>query len=76
VRFQSPSMSSQEHNNHHHHHHHNHKKMRQCQGKESRIVIMVFTWSEEKGEELRIARMMFMRRTNSAMRKKENIRKK
>jgi len=72
VRFQSPSMSSQVDNNHHH----NHKKMRKCQGKESRIVIMVFTWSEEKGEELRIARMMFMRRTNSAMRKKENIRKK
>ncbi len=54
----------------------NQKKMRNCQGEESRIVIMVFTWSEEKGEELRIARMMFMRRTNSAMRKKENIRKK
>jgi len=33
-------------------------------------------WSEEKGKELRIARMMFMRRTNRVMRKKENMSKK
>jgi len=33
-------------------------------------------WSDKKGEELRIATMMFMRRTNRVMRKKENIRKK
>jgi len=33
-------------------------------------------WIEEKGQELRIARMMFMWITDGLMRKKENIRKK
>jgi len=39
-------------------------------------VYMENQWSEEKGEELRIARIMFMWITKGLMRKKENIRKK
>jgi len=33
-------------------------------------------WSEEKGKELRIARMMFMWIINGVMRKNKNMRKK
>jgi len=33
-------------------------------------------WRDEKGEDLRIVRMMFMWIINGAMRKKENMRKK
>jgi len=55
LMVQSPSMNSQGDNNHHQHHHHNQRKMRNCQGKELRIVLMMFTWrSNELRERKRI----------------------